>query len=212
MKKFAGMVFVAILVVVFAAAFSVSAAGTFTKVNISDDTNNDGISTDKNPGDQAFDGAGWGYPAEELSSKDFTVTGPAGKVIPFAGLLMEDGDTNNIEAQGQTVDLPEGKYAAVYFLVSSHHGATENGVVIFTYSDGSTSEGYINAGDWCGNPIKDELEVIKVTHRHDKNGDTGPAARIWLEPAIALNADKTLVSVTLPDNNKLHVFGITLEK
>jgi len=188
------------------------ASGEFVLVDLIDWFNNDGISWDEWPGDQDLDGGGWGLPAEELPDGDFEVLWDEATVVPFFALYKEDGWGNNVEAEGQTIDLPAGNYSGAWILALNHHGATEGAPILFNYTDGTSTTSEVYAGDWCGSPIGSEQMVLRPTHRHDQSGDTGPSCGIWLLPMFELDASKTLESVTLPDETRLHVFGITLVK
>lgn len=188
------------------------AGDNFVLVDLIDWFNNDGISWNEWPGDQNLDGGGWGLPAEELPDGDFEVLWDQETVVPFFALYKEDGWGNNVEAEGQTIDLPEGNYKGAWILAANHHGATEGAPIAFNYSDGTATVSEINAGDWCGDPVASEKMVLRPSHRHDPSGDTGPSCGIWLLPMFELDAAKTLVSVTLPDEPRFHVFGITLVK
>lgn len=192
------------------AAGSVSGSAGYVLVDLIDWFNNDGISWDEWPGDQNLDGGGWGFPAEELPDGDFEVAWDAETLIPFFALYKEDGWGNNVEAEGQTIELPQGNYTGAWILAVHHHGASTGAPIAFNYTDGSATEAEIYAGDWCGSPVADEVMVLRPTHRHDAGGDTGPSCGVWLLPKFELDPAKRLESVTLPDEPRFHVFGITL--
>lgn len=187
-------------------------ANGFVLVDLVDWFNNDGISWNEWPGDQNLDGGGWGFPAEELPDGDFEVLWDEETVVPFRGFYKEDGWGNNVEAEGQTIDLPQGNYKGAWILAVNHHGATTGAPIAFNYSDGTATVGEVYAGDWCGQPAGSEKMVLRPTHRHDASGDTGPSCGLWLLPMFELDPAKTLVSVTLPEETRFHVFGITLVK
>jgi len=192
------------------AASGTSANGGFVLVDLIDWFNNDGISWNEWPGDQNFDGGGWGFPAEELPDGDFEVLWDEETIVPFFAFYKDDGWGNNVEAEGQSIDLPHGNYSGAWILAANHHGSTEGAPIVFNYSDGTATAGEVYAGDWCGNPVGSEKMVLRPTHRHDASGDTGPSCGIWLLPMFELDPSKTLESVTLPDEPRFHVFGITL--
>ena len=106
------------------AAGSVSGSAGYVLVDLIDWFNNDGISWDEWPGDQNLDGGGWGFPAEELPDGDFEVAWDAETLIPFFALYKEDGWGNNVEAEGQTIELPQGNYTGAWILAVHHHGAS----------------------------------------------------------------------------------------
>lgn len=191
---------------------SAMAASDFVMVDILDWVNNDAISTAEFPGDQNFDGVGFGFPAEELPDGDFTLNWDDETTIPFMAFYKEDGWGNNIEAWGDTIDLPAGKYSALWILAAQHHGGIENEPLTLHYSDGSEGVGYVTAGDWCGGPISDEKMLVRPAYRHSQNGVVGPSCGMWLLPAIEIDAERELVAITLPDDDRFHVFGLTLQR
>lgn len=187
------------------------AAPEFVLVDILDWVNNDGISYLEFPGDQDLDGVGYGFPAEELPDGDFTAAWDENTAIPFKELYKEDGWGNNVEAWGDTIDLPAGNYSGLWLLVVTHHGPVETQITL-NYADGSNIEHALVAGDWCGNPAGSERMSIRPPHRHGADGITGPSCGFWLLPRFDVDSSKVLTSVTLPDEDRLHIFGITLEK
>ncbi|NLN27920.1 MAG: hypothetical protein GX161_06840 [Firmicutes bacterium] len=189
----------------------VLAAPEYVMVDILDWVNNDGISTAEYPGDQDLDGVGYGFPAEQLPEGDFTVAWDDDVVIPFMGFYMEDGWGNNIEAWGDTIDVPAGNYSGLWLLVVTHHGPVET-YLILNYADGTSTEYVLVGGDWCGDPAGDERMVIRPPYRHSASGEAGPSCGMWLLPKFEVDPTKELVSITLPDEDRLHIFGITLEK
>lgn len=190
---------------------SALAAPEYVMVDILDWANNDGISYIEFPGDQDLDGVGFGFPAEELPDGDFTVAWDENTDVPFMGLYKEDGWGNNIEAWGDTIDLPAGNYTGLWLLVVTHHGPVETSLVL-NYADGSSVEHALVGGDWCGNPAGDERRGLRPGYRHGPSGTTGPSCGFWLLPKFDADASKVLESVTVPDEDRLHIFGITLEK
>jgi PKD repeat protein len=169
--------------------------------------NNDGISSHDNPGDGNFDGGGWSYAAETLPESVRETGGPlVVDGVDFQVPDPTDGRLNNVEADGQTIPLPTGRFTDVAVLASAHNGDVDQPAVV-TYADGSTSTVQLRFTDWASSPRFGETVAVDMPHRHDANGDTGPRVFLWSQ-SIAVQ-DKDLASITLPDDPRLHVFAIS---
>ncbi|MEO9326257.1 PKD domain-containing protein [Nocardioides sp. C4-1] len=169
--------------------------------------NNDGISTHANPGNGNFDGGGWAYASETLPE---AVRANGGSLV-VNGVDHEfpspvDGRNNNVEANGQTIPLPSGRFSGLSILASAHNGDVQQPATI-TYGDGSTSTVQLRFTDWAVAPKFGEGIAIAMPHRHNSGGDTGPAVSIW-QQQVALQ-DKDVVSIKLPVDAKLHIFAIS---
>ncbi len=169
--------------------------------------NNDGISTHDNPGDGNFDGGGWAYASETLPESVRASGGPlVVDGVDFEFPSPVDGRANNVEADGQVIPLPSGRYAGLGVLASAHNGDVQQPATI-TYGDGTTSTVQLRFTDWAVSPKFGETTAVDMPHRHDANGDTGPRVYLWAQSVPV--QDKDLVSITLPDDPKLHVFAIS---
>jgi PKD repeat protein/glucose/arabinose dehydrogenase len=169
---------------------------------------NDGISQHANPGDGNFDNGGWVYAAETLPAAIRDAGGP----IEIDGVDYEfpstaDGELNNVTARGQTIQLPSGRYDELRLLGSAANGSFQAPATI-TYTDGSTLTAPLGFSDWAVAPRYGEQVALPMPHRHDQNGDTGPAVSIFAQ-ALAVDPDKDLATITLPDEPDMHVFAIS---
>lgn len=170
--------------------------------------NNDGISKHDNPGDGNFDGGGWVYAAETLPEGVRETGGPLtidGTNYVFGS--PEAGKKNNVEANGQRITLPKGKFDLLKVLGAAHNGSVQPEVTI-TYADGSTAKSVLRFSDWAVSPAFGEDLTVPMTHRHQPAGDTGPAVNLFTQN-LSLNPNKEVASITLPTEGKLHVFAIT---
>ncbi|WP_211349328.1 PKD domain-containing protein [Nocardioides litoris] len=169
--------------------------------------NNDGISTHANPGDGNFDGGGWAFAAETLPA---AVRDNGGSLVvdgvDFEFPSPADGRRNNVEANGQTIPLPTGRYTGLSILGSAHNGDVDQPVTI-TYADGSTSTAQLRFTDWAVSPKFGETTAVDMPHRHNSGGDTSPRVYLWAQSLPV--QDKDLASITLPVDAKLHVFAIS---
>ena len=83
------------------------------------------------PGDANFDGNHFGYPGQEMPPSQLSL---GGVNFDFAQI----GDSDSVLAQGQSVDVPKGRYIGVQALVAADLGIVE-GTFEMSYDDGSTS-------------------------------------------------------------------------
>jgi PKD repeat protein len=170
--------------------------------------NNDGISTHAKPGDGNFDDGGWSYAAELLPESVRANGGP----VEFDGVDYEfpspaDGQLNTVEARGQTIQLPSGRFDELKLLGAAHHGDVQAGATI-TYTDSTTDAVTLSYTDWAQSPKFGETIAVNMPHRHDPSGDTGPRVYIFGQ-TIPVDPTKDLASITLPDEDRLHLFAIS---
>lgn len=185
-----------------------AAAPVAQRLNIGVDLTNyynvDGMSTDKNPGDGNFDAAGWCYSADLIPDK----TSFEGVEFNFGPKV--DGSMNVVASKGQTINLPSNSAIYLDILAAAHHG-TQTGEFTVTYEDGSTEKYSLSFTDWCSTTATNgEKVALSFDHRHDKNGDTSPATKIFFYQ-IPLNNTKKLKAVQLPNNDKMKLFSISLD-
>ncbi len=177
-------------------------------VNLNPFFNNDAISTHLTPADGNFDAAGWSFAAETLPAGAL----PEGGVVNLSGVPYQfpspaDGKKNSVEAAGQTIPLPSGRYGKLMVLASSHHGDSLTNATV-TYADGSTAQIPLRFTDWAQSPKHGDKAEIAMPHRHDAGGDTAPPVNIFSQ-AVPIDATKGVQSIKLPNEAKLHVFAMT---
>ena len=101
--------------------------------------NNDGISTDANPGDGNFDGGGWTFAAELLPQAVQQNGGPVRiNDVDYDFGSPADGQLNNVESDGQVITLPTGTYDELSILATAHNGDVQKEATL-AYNDGSTA-------------------------------------------------------------------------
>ncbi|MBC2934455.1 PKD domain-containing protein [Nocardioides sp. zg-1228] len=170
--------------------------------------NNDGISTDANPGDGNFDGGGWTFAAELLPQAVQEDGGPVrlnGVDYDFGS--PADGRLNNVEADGQVITLPTGTYDQLSVLATAHNGDVQKDATL-AYNDGTTVQVPLRFTDWAVAPKFGEEIAIDMPYRHNGGGDTSPRVMIFTQP-IPLAAGKQPDTLTLPVDPKLHVFAVS---
>jgi cytochrome c len=176
----------------------------YCRVDLTGHFNNDGISEQGDFDDGNFDDAGWAFAGDALP--------PAGPVtllgVPFEFPSYVAGRRNTIEARGQTLPLTDGKYDQVELLVSAHHGSHQPNATL-VYADGSVTVP-LRVTDWAQSPQFGERIAIAMDHRHDQDSDTGPPVNIFLR-TLPLDPDRELREIRLPNENRVHVFAMTLK-
>jgi alpha-mannosidase len=185
---------------------------TITKVNLNSYFNIDAISSDSNRADGCLDFGGYSYPAEQIPAEIVS------EGIKFDTGSKTDGAMNAITCAGQTVNWTAGQFNRVYVLATAVHASCpEAGTFTVRYSDSSTSPVDIPVHDWCATmggwgitPIPETI-AFYVTHRHNINNtdDMVKDTYLYLYP-IAIDSSKSVSGITLPNNDKIKVFAISL--
>jgi alpha-mannosidase len=177
---------------------------TNNKVNLSSAFNLDGMSYDTARSDGNIDGVGFTYSADLL---------PA--TITAAGLDFDlgpktNGSNNVIQGTGQVIALPATAAANLKFLGMATNG-DQAGTFTVTYTDSTNTAPNIALTDWCASGAGHGETLANTTaHRHAPTADDSYSPKIYLYN-IALNNAKTLQSITIPNNNAIKVFAMTLE-
>lgn len=176
--------------------------------NLSSFFNNDAISTEENPADGRFDDEGINFAAQLLPAE---VRSNGGSVtlngVTYQFPNPADGQKNSVEANGQTIPLPSGKYGQLRVLASAHNGDVQANATI-TYADGSTSQVPLRFTDWAVGPKFGERIEINMEYRQNAAGPTAPRVYIFSQ-GIPLDETRSVKSITLPSAPKLHVFAMT---
>ncbi|NHC16154.1 glycoside hydrolase family 92 protein [Motilibacter sp. E257] len=180
-------------------------AGGFCPQDLSAAYDVDGAATSDNRAQGNFDGGGWSFPAEQLPAAGVGIVG--GRVYAFPSAT---GTARNfIAANGQTVPLAPGRYAALEVLLSAHNGDFTGNATV-NYADGTSSTVQLKASDWAaGSPRLGEDRAITVSGRyHTGGGGDGLTVSIW-HNTLTLDPAKQAVSVTLPSQSRIKVYAIT---
>ena len=161
--------------------------------------------------DHAADIPGSTFPAESLPS--------TGSAFSFGGVHFlfpstEQGDYNNLACAGQGIEVPPGRYRALHVVGTSENGSFRDTLQL-AYKEGP-AEAELALTDWCQPASFGERTAFEAGCRYTYSSDRGSVVReaikprIWLV-TIRLDAGKTLESLTLPYNRRMHLFAATLE-
>ena len=180
--------------------------------------NNSGTSDDANMGTGNFDGAGFSYSVQALQNAGIT----PGKTITFNGATFtwpasKAGTPDNVQAQGQTIPVTAVKGATTLAFLGSASFGPSSGTATITYSDGTTQPFSLAFSDWTLSGgtaalLNGEQVVVNTTYRDSAGGMQMNQMPNVFYVGVALQAGKTLQSVTLPatvNQGQLHVFAIS---
>ena len=163
--------------------------------------------------DKLDDGSGWDFPAEELplSGKPFVFNSKDGPVS-FRFPHKSTGAKNCVECRGQKIVLPAGQYTAIHILGAMHDGSSAAAFEV-VYKKGLPRTVLLTFSDWWrGDPIYGEETVVKTTFHHEKSGDVQKKPGVGMYLQTIPFKEGTPVSLMLPNDSRLRIFAMTLEK
>ncbi len=181
--------------------------------------NNDGISSDGDPGQNTFDGEGWSYSLQALQAAGITPGSP----VTFNGITFEWPDSslqlpNNVIASGQDVNI-SGSGNTLAFIGASTNGP-DYGTGTIHYTDGTTQDFTLGFSDWTLNgggasASYNNAVVAKMPYRDTANSSSGKdnTTTYLFYAGVSLDPGKTVQSVTLPgdvNQGNLHIFSMAI--
>ncbi|MCC5876564.1 MAG: hypothetical protein JJU11_10140 [Candidatus Sumerlaeia bacterium] len=169
----------------------------------------DAIAYLENPLDGDFHTGEWEHrslPAEHFPQEDLAQLGE----IPFRMPPLSDGENNNIRSNGQSVSgFQSGGYSAVFVLASGKFG-DQTGDLVFHYEDGSRESRALKISDWSMRPQFEEEIGVLLPYAYRRNRiDRDREPRLFIQ-SVAIDSSRSLKSITLPVNDYLKIFGMTL--
>jgi hypothetical protein len=180
--------------------------------------NNSATSNDTNTAQGNFDGVGNSYSAQTLQNAGLT----PGKTLTFNGISFlwpnsAVGTLNNVLAQGQTIAVTAAKGATTLAFLGSAAFGPSMGTATITYTDGSTQTFTLAFSDWTLNgggstPLNGDQVVVTLPYRNTPGGMQLDQMPNVFYTSVALQAGKTIKSVTLPtraNHGLLHIFAIS---
>ncbi|MEW2519227.1 glycoside hydrolase family 3 C-terminal domain-containing protein [Actinacidiphila alni] len=173
--------------------------------------NNKGISADSDPSTGDLDPGGYSLSATQLAKVGYT----PGATVTAGGLDYtwpdtRPGEPDNVAAAGQVIRV-QGQGSRLGLLgtgISSAHAGT----VTVTYTDGTTADLAVYLPDWYSNAASGNSQLAVTTANWNRPpGDTlGDHAVSLYTTGGALDPDKAVASVTLPNDSGFHVFAISV--
>jgi hypothetical protein len=151
-----------------------------------------------------FDGVGYAY-----SSYLFPGSLNTWQTPEFSVAAADANDV--VSASGQTIALPAAEYGTLNLLGAAVNGAQPSQTFTVTYSDQSSVTFSQNMSDWCiPQNYTGETTALRMSYRDEYNGteNSGSTCGIYTY-SLGLNPEKTLNSVTLPNNSNVEILAIT---
>jgi hypothetical protein len=178
--------------------------GTGTPVNLAADFTVNGIYTDGSTySTGGLDGMGYSYSANLLT---------ASRV--FSGVLFDLGAANvpdAVRCSGQSILLPQGQFSSLMLFATAVEGNQVSQTVVVRYTDGTAAKFVQSFSDWfTPQKYSSESEAVAMAYRNFDNGTKDQRTFNLYEYRFALNAAKTVRSITLPNNTNLDVLAATL--
>jgi predicted alpha-1,2-mannosidase len=187
------------------AAVCATSVGGQCAVDLKGDLNHDGAATRTESTLGDFDGSGWSYDADLLPAAGPVVWGGVAYAAPDA----TGAAPNFVEARGQGVLLPDGKYTKLNLVAAAHNGPVSTSVTV-RYADGSSADVPITVGDWAGSTPPGSTVALGMPNRIKAgSGVDGPPVKLFAQVA-ALDGAKSIYSVTLPNDPRVEVYAITI--
>ncbi|WP_405810346.1 GH92 family glycosyl hydrolase [Streptomyces sp. NBC_00210] len=178
--------------------------------------NNVGACDDVGEHDEAdYDGGGWSYSRQALAGAGLAPgTKAATQGLDFTWPASPVARPDNASATGQTIEVA-GTPTALSFVGSAVNG-NQAATAKVTYTDGSSGTADLSFTDWTvgggGGTVQYGNETVARTpYRNVSGGDKDVVdAYVFATKSFHAPAGKTIRSVTLPDNQNIHVFTVAL--
>lgn len=166
------------------------------------------VSDDSNTAVGNFDGAGNSFSAERLAALGIVPGGPVtvdGAALTFPA--QAPGTPDAVTALGQTVDL-SGTGDELTLLTSANNGEVL-GFITVNYSDGTREQVPVAVNDWYDNSPAPGGSIVAtaVWNQQPDNPTPHDASLYGATLDLAASAGKTVVSITLPNDNRMKVFA-----
>jgi hypothetical protein len=175
--------------------------------------NDAGVSDDTNQAAGNFDGLGYSYSEQALTAAGVT----PGTAFTSGGVQYNwpgaaAGQPDNLIAAGQVITVPPVAGATELGVVGSASNGPSSGTLTITYTDGTTQSATLGLSDWTsGSPSFGNGTAAAMPYRNSASGSSQQIGTKVFTTNIALQAGKTVASVTLPsraDQGELHVFAL----
>jgi hypothetical protein len=173
------------------------------QVSLSPAFNITGISTDGKTFTGGLDGVGYAYSETLL-----------GATQTFDNTLFNIGPANApdaVSANGSAIGLPAGQFSTLLMLATGVNGSQTAQNFTVTYSDGTSAAFTQSLSDWFKpQNFAGESEAVTMSRRNSNLGLPNNGPFYLYGYSFSLNNSKTVSSITLPANNNVKVFALTL--
>jgi alpha-mannosidase len=147
------------------------------------------------------DGEGFAYSKEAMGTDTL-----------WDGVLFNLGPADKPDAlTGGTLPLPAGKFASLKLLATGVEGSQESAKFTISYVDGTPSTVTQNLSDWYEpSAYPGESEAIVMPYRLQNDGSKDNRTFYIYGYSFNLDSGKVVRSITLPDNEHVLIFAMTL--
>jgi hypothetical protein len=187
-----------------AVSAAVGTNGTGTPVDLTSEFNVNGIYSDGTTYTTGgLDGTGYSYSANLLTTSRV-----------FNNTLFDFGPANELDAvgcQGQSIPLTAGKFSSIMLLATGVEGNQASQTFTVNYTDGTHAKFVQSLSDWfTPQKFPGESEGVAMAYRDFKDGTKDNRTFSLYAYRFALNAAKSVRSITLPNNADVLVLSATL--
>ncbi len=149
----------------------------------------------------SLDGIGFAFPAEVL-----------GRSRMWDGVMFSLGPPNAPDAvNNRTIALPPGRFDGLKMLAVGVQGNQESQIFMVAYSDGSSTSFSQSLSDWyTPDNFPGEWSAIETPYRVMSEGMRDNRTFHIYGYSFPLDSQETIQSITLPPNNNVQVFAMTL--
>jgi predicted alpha-1,2-mannosidase len=189
--------------------------------NPSDYYDSTGTSPDANEACANYDGVGFSYSANALSSAGFA----PGATIQADGLTFkwtsgQPCSPDNILAAGQTMLVSGSAGSNTLGLLESSSDGGSQGTITINYTDGSSSTAMVTSSDWAQGPGATETAAATLAYRNSTSGGSQQLTVYVYATTVAVDPSKTVASITLPNVSNttsggataMHIWAVSLGK
>jgi hypothetical protein len=178
--------------------------GAAAEVNLANVFNGTGITVDGKPFSGGLDGVGNAYSGSLLAGT------PNFNNVQFQ--LGAAGSADVVSGKSGAIALPAGKYSTLAVLATGVNGAQLSQQFKVTYTDATSVTLTQNLSDWF-TPANypGEATALAMPYRNTASGAKDNRAFQLYQYTFALNNAKTVSSISLPQNNNVKVFAISLK-
>lgn len=170
------------------------------------------------PNDADFDGKGSSYPAQFLPAENFTY---GGVDFLFPQYQADNASSDNVLAQGQSLDVARGRYVSVHLLAAAED-AIATGFVNASYADGTTSSAPVLVDPFWDWPYPFGGDLVFPYHL--TNGSVDYNRSMVFRVTAWLDGSRELTALQLPNvtsgsssdpggaaaATRLHVFAVSV--
>jgi hypothetical protein len=192
------------LTLTLAVSAAVGESGVGTQVDLSSEFDLYGIYQDGSKySTGGLDGLGYSYSANLLTGS---------RVLN--GVLFNFGPANapdTVACNGQTVPLPQGQFSDLALVGAGINGNQTSQTLVVHYTDGTSAQVVQNFSDWyTPQEFVREYEAVGMPYRNFDDGTKDKRTFSLYAYLFPLNRNKTVQTITLPNNPNVVILASTL--